>query len=444
MPDANWVREYQDGEVVPGTAYRVVRLMGAGGMGSVYEVEQVEIGRRYVLKQLLGTLASREDLILRMEKEWKALGALEHPNVVDVVYAGRTADGIPYYVMELLVGETVRDRIEREGRISPGQAARIAQQTLLGLAAAHAVGVVHRDIKPANVFLTREGAVKVLDFGISYTESVRKITLEGHAIGTPRYMSPEQAAGEKADARSDLYAVGLLLYEMLAGEGPFDDLSEITQQMLAHLHRPPRPLSRFADVPAGLDAIVTRALSKNPSHRARTAEYMAAELAPFATSSSAPTPSIPSTSTPTPFFKSVWEHPTEELPKTRSPTTPVPASTSAAPIFTKSTTLGAAAIAVAIAATIFFGLTRSETQSTRSTAVTTAPSVIPTPTASPLSIPTPIPAANPIPIEAPTSSSSSPVSSVGPAPRSAASSHKPPPRLDAPPGDSIKLPPSGL
>ena len=99
MAEANWVREYQDGEVVPGTAYRVVRLMGVGGMGSVYEVEQVEIGRRYVFKQLLQTLASREDLVLRMEKEWKALGALRHPNVVDVVYAGRTADGTPYYVM---------------------------------------------------------------------------------------------------------------------------------------------------------------------------------------------------------------------------------------------------------------------------------------------------------------------------------------------------------
>src|SRR4029079_3322530 len=101
MAEANWVREYRDGEIVPGTAYRVVRLMGTGGMGSVYEVEQIEIGRRYVLKQLLRTLASREDLILRMEKEWKALGALRHPNIVDVVYAGRTSDARPHSSMEL-------------------------------------------------------------------------------------------------------------------------------------------------------------------------------------------------------------------------------------------------------------------------------------------------------------------------------------------------------
>jgi serine/threonine protein kinase len=443
MPDANWVREYQDGEIVPGTAYRVIRLMGAGGMGSVYEVEQIEIGRRYVLKQLLRTLASREDLVLRMEKEWKALGALEHPNVVDVVYAGRTAYGIPYYVMELLVGETVRERLEREGKISPGQAARIAQQTLLGLAAAHAVGVVHRDIKPANVFLTSDGAVKVLDFGISYSESVRKITLEGHAIGTPRYMSPEQAAGEKADARSDLYAVGLLLFEMLAGEGPFDDLSEITQQMLAHLHRPPRPLSRFADVPAGLDAIVTRALSKNPSHRARTAEYMASELAPFATSMSAPTPVVSSTSTPTPFLKSEWEHPTQQLPSSRSAIPPVPVSTTT-PLFTKGTTLGAAALAVAIGAAIFFGVTRSETPSTSSTALPFShPVPTPTPTASLTPTPNPIPISNPI--EAPTSSNSSPVPTIASAPRSASSAaHKPPTRADSTQEDPIRLPPSGL
>src|SRR5262249_8410827 len=152
------------------------------------EVEHVELGRHYVLKQLLRTLASREDLVLRMQKEWKALGGLHHPNIVDVVYAGNTTDRIPYYVMELLVGETVRERLERQGRLSPEEAAHIAQQTLLGLAAAHAIGVVHRDIKPANIFLTRQETVKVLDFGISYSESVRKITAQGLAIGTPRYM----------------------------------------------------------------------------------------------------------------------------------------------------------------------------------------------------------------------------------------------------------------
>jgi serine/threonine protein kinase len=253
-------------------------------MGSVYIVEHIELGRRYVLKSLLRTLASRHDLIARMRNEWRALGKLRHPNIVDVINAGATPDGVPYYVMELLSGETVRDRLARQGKFPSDQAVRIAQATLLGLAAAHQIGVVHRDVKPANVFLTRDGGVKVLDFGIAQVrlQGAPKITAQGLAIGTPRYMSPEQASGEKADARSDVYAVGLLLYEMIAGEGPFDDLSDITQQMLAHLHRPPRPLRQWADLPEGLEELVGRALAKHPDDRPKSAEYMAAELAPFA------------------------------------------------------------------------------------------------------------------------------------------------------------------
>ena len=284
VPDETWTREYQDGELVPGTPYKVVCLLGAGGMGSVYIVEHIELGRHYVLKSLLRTLSTRGDLIARMRNEWRSLGALRHPNIVDVINAGATRDGVPYYIMELLNGETVRDRLSRVGRLELAQAVRIAQATLLGLAAAHAISVVHRDVKPANVFLTRDGGVKVLDFGIAQVrvEGAPIITAQGLAIGTPRYMSPEQASGEKADARSDVYAVGLLLYEMLTGEGPFDDLSDITQQMLAHLHRPPRPLRLWIDLPTELEDIILRALAKDPKERPRSAEYMAAELAPFA------------------------------------------------------------------------------------------------------------------------------------------------------------------
>ena len=326
MADPTWVREYQDGEIVPGTPYRVVCLLGAGGMGSVYEVEHIELERRYVLKSLLRTLTSRQDLIARMRNEWRALGKLQHPNIVDILNAGVTASDVPYYVMERLEGETVRDRLLREGKLPIDEAARIARGTLFGLAAAHAIGIVHRDIKPANVFLTREGAVKVLDFGVAQvnrSEGDQKITAQGLAIGTPRYMSPEQASGDTADARSDLYATALLLFEMVTGEGPFDDLGDTSQQMLAHLHRPPRPLSRLIEVPGELEAIVKRALAKRPQDRPRSAEYMAAELAPFAARTSAPV----ATPTPTPAgvvlnsaisFSTVgrgseWERPTVEL-----------------------------------------------------------------------------------------------------------------------------------
>src|SRR5215212_7713206 len=134
MADENWTREYQDGETVPGTPYRVISLMGTGGMGSVYIVEHVELGRRYVLKSLLRTLASRQDLIARMRNEWRALGKLQHPNIVDILNAGVAASDVPYYVMERLDGETVRDRLQREGKLPIGEAARIARGTLFGLA----------------------------------------------------------------------------------------------------------------------------------------------------------------------------------------------------------------------------------------------------------------------------------------------------------------------
>src|SRR5579859_6138902 len=135
MADENWTREYEDGDVVPGTPYRVVTLLGAGGMGSVYIVEHVELGRRYVLKSLLHTLAKRRDLIARMRNEWRSLGQLHNPHIVDVINAGATPDGVPYYVMELLSGETVRDRLARQGKLPFDQAVRIAQATLVGLAA---------------------------------------------------------------------------------------------------------------------------------------------------------------------------------------------------------------------------------------------------------------------------------------------------------------------
>jgi serine/threonine protein kinase len=329
MADPDWVREYQDGEIVPGTPYRVVSLLGAGGMGSVYEVQHVELERRYVLKSLLRTLASRQDLIARMRNEWRALGKLQHPNIVDILNAGVTTSDVPYYVMERLEGETVRDRLQREGKLPIDEAARIARGTLFGLAAAHAIGIVHRDIKPANVFLTRDGAVKVLDFGVAQvtrSEGDQKITAQGLAIGTPRYMSPEQASGDTADARSDLYATGLLLFEMIAGEGPFDDLGDTSQQMLAHLHRPARPLSRLTEVPPEIEAIVKRALAKRPQDRPRSAEYMAAELAPFAVPAVRSMPGVP-VATPTPSgvvlnsspmfahlgLGSEWERPTIEI-----------------------------------------------------------------------------------------------------------------------------------
>ncbi len=477
MADENWTREYEDGDTVPGTPYKVVTLVGAGGMGSVYIVEHEELGRRYVLKSLLRTLANRRDLIARMRNEWRSLGKLHHPNIVDVINAGATPDGVPYYVMELLSGETVRDRLARVGKLPYDQAVRIAQATLLGLAAAHAIGVVHRDIKPANVFLTRDGGVKVLDFGIAQVrvKGSPNITAQGLAIGTPRYMSPEQASGEKADARSDVYAVGLLLYEMMAGEGPFDDLTDITQQMLAHLHRPPRPLHHWADVPDGLIAIVERALAKNPERRPKSAEYMAAELAPFAGTAEPATetprsssPSISPLSSPTPAgivlstnpplgvkLNPTWQEPTMELVSDAAETVPRHASVAVEtpqvavvpPRKSKGRVLGVAIaismVAALVVAAIGFGSPDKPSLETPVAAALSPspPTATPTPTATAIPTPTAMhadaaigEAANtpPMPLE----------------PKSAARrSRKRPPAPSAAPAteDSpVRLPPSGL
>ena len=276
-------REYADGDLVPGTPYRVVRLIGAGGMGCVYEVEHVELLRRFVLKSLLKSLAGRDDLIARMRNEWRALGRLSHENIVDVSNAGMV-DGAPYYVMELLIGETLSQRMRRLKKMPCAEAVRIAVEILHGLAAAHEIGVVHRDIKPANVFVTEQEVVKILDFGIAKCrdDSALDVTAQGLAIGTPRYMSPEQVSGEGATPQSDLYAVGLLLFEMIAGRGPFDDLRGQTEVMMAHLSRTPPSLSALAELPEGLEAVVAKALAKSPDDRPRCAREMAEALARWA------------------------------------------------------------------------------------------------------------------------------------------------------------------
>ncbi|MCA9627833.1 MAG: protein kinase [Myxococcales bacterium] len=287
------LREFGDGQVVPGTRYRVLRLIGAGGMGCVYDVEHTELGKRFVLKSLLRELASREDLVARLRNEWRALAKLEHPNIVSVTDAGTSSSGVPFYVMERLDGETLAARLKREGRIHPAESARIAAEILDGLTAAHEIGIVHRDVKPPNIYLQRDGSVKLLDFGIAKVHSsAMNITGRGVAVGTPRYMSPEQARGDRVDGRADLYAVGLILFEMLAGAGPFDALGEGNDLLLAHLTRSPPQVSQVAGwVPMILDSLVASLLSKDPRQRPASARAAAQELRRFL-AAPAPTPAM--------------------------------------------------------------------------------------------------------------------------------------------------------
>lgn len=272
--------EFNVGEQVPGTPYLVVSRIGQGGMGSVYEVEHRELGKRFVLKALLDQFCQREDLVQRLRNEWRSLGRLEHPNIVSVSDAGMATNGAPFYVMERLQGESLAGALARLGRLSLLDSLRLAAEVLEGLAAAHEIGIVHRDVKPPNIFITHTGSAKLLDFGIAKLTDGASLELTGRgiAIGTPRYMSPEQAAGEKVDGRADLYAVGLVLFEMLCGTGPFDGC-ESHEVFLAHITRqPPRLSELIQGIPPELDGLVASLLAKRPHERPQSAGVAASLL----------------------------------------------------------------------------------------------------------------------------------------------------------------------
>jgi eukaryotic-like serine/threonine-protein kinase len=271
------------GTHIEGTPYVVVRLLGQGGMGEVYEVEHRELGRRYVLKFLHRDLRGRRDLAARLRAEARSLAKLGHPNLVDVFDLASTPDGRPYFAMKLLRGRDLRAELAKKGVISVRTALRIMVQALDGLEAAHAAGIIHRDVKLENLFLCDDGTVKVLDFGIAkiaYDELAR--TGKGVAVGTPRTMAPEQFGSGNPDARTDVYGAGLALYELLTGRGPFDEVRR-DPRLLRYAHsarNPPAPSSLAPQpIPPAVDAVVLRAIAKAPADRFPSARAMADALA---------------------------------------------------------------------------------------------------------------------------------------------------------------------
>ena len=290
-------REFQDGELIAGTRYRVLSLIGVGGMGSVYEVEHTELGKRFVLKALLRELSRRDDLAQRMRNEWRALARLQHANIVNVTDAGTSDGGVPFYVMEHLDGDTLAALLRRKRRLHVLEAVHVAVSVLEALSAAHEIGIIHRDVKPANVFIAHGGKVKLLDFGIAkIANSTGVVTARGLAVGTPRYMSPEQARGERVDGRSDVYATGLILFEMIAGVGPFDDVRDANELLLAHMAREAPPLSSLVNgVSPELELILTNLLAKDCRQRPAHARRAAEQLRDFAVHQR----SLPATDAPT-------------------------------------------------------------------------------------------------------------------------------------------------
>jgi serine/threonine-protein kinase len=267
-----------------GERYRILRRIGEGGMGAVYLCEHVVLHRKLALKILRRELSSDPEIVERFRNEAIAASQIGQENVVDVIDIGRTDDGALYYVMEALDGHNVGAVLRSDGPLAVPRALAILEQVARALAAAHARGVVHRDLKPENVFVVRreDGTelAKLLDFGISKVEAGgERLTQAGAIIGTPEYMSPEQAAGATIDHRADVYGLGVMAYELLTGVLPFEGDSAIAT-LVAHQTRPPEPPSRRrAGVPPEVDALVLRAMAKRPEDRFDSMNQLVAELA---------------------------------------------------------------------------------------------------------------------------------------------------------------------
>jgi serine/threonine-protein kinase len=257
--------------------YEVIALLGAGGMGEVYRARDPRLGREVAIKRVRGADPSPEAR-RRFDREARAAGALNHPNLLAVYDVGDEA-GMPYVVTELLEGETLRGRL-RGGALAAAEAVALARQVLAGLAAAHEKGIVHRDLKPENLFLTADGRLKILDFGLAKRLRVeggsgaleQSLTGAGFVVGTLGYTAPEQLRGELADARADLFAVGAVLFEMLAGRRAFPGATPL-ETMSAVLGDEPPPL-RAAGVPAALDRLVRRCLAKRAEERPASAREL--------------------------------------------------------------------------------------------------------------------------------------------------------------------------
>ncbi|MFT3692824.1 MAG: serine/threonine-protein kinase [Kofleriaceae bacterium] len=267
--------------------YRIVELIGEGGMGKVYLAEHVEIGKRVALKVLHPSYSRMPDLVERFRREARAASKIGHPNIVDVTDSGATTDGSVYFVMEYLEGVELGSVIEREGALDVARALRITGQICRALSAAHREGIIHRDLKPENIFLITRGGeadvVKVLDFGIAKTTEAeaareRRLTSPGMAMGTPEYMAPEQAAGRAADARTDIYSLGAIMYEMTTGLPPYtgDNFMEILTKKATV--DPPVPITVRTDLPLQVSQLVAAAMSRNPDERPQSMDALEYEL----------------------------------------------------------------------------------------------------------------------------------------------------------------------
>jgi serine/threonine-protein kinase len=359
--------------------YRLVRMLGRGGMGSVWEASHVTLGTRFAIKFIEAQYAGNEELRRRFRNEAIAAARLQSRHVVQVLDHGCTDEGEPYIVMEMLQGQSLRDRLETGGRLSLADTARVVDQVARALTRAHASGIVHRDLKPENIFLAREpdsdqDVVKVVDFGIAKllpsAPGETSGTRSGMILGTWSYMSPEQARGLRSvDQRSDLWSLGVVAYRCVVGELPFDAPVPADVFIAIVTGTPPAPSRRVPDLPAAFDAWFARAVAKDPESRFQSAAEMSLALAEIAGVRLSREPGAASLQPPRASAASA------RVPSAPSPQPTAPsayASTLATTPSAARTRLAAAAVLVLAAAalTAWLGLRRGDASSERRTAAT--------------------------------------------------------------------------
>ena len=256
--------------------YELGPVLGQGGMAKVHQGLDRQLGRQVAIKVLAPPFDRDREFVERFQREARAAAGLSHPNIVAVFDSG-SDDGTHYIVTELVEGETLADRLRRDGPMPQAEAVAVAVDIARALAAAHERGLIHRDIKPGNVMLLPDARVKVVDFGIARAAGSDTLTNTGVVLGSTAYLSPEQASGQPVDERADLYALGCVLYEMLTGRVPFSADTPIAT-MYRHVNEDPPPPSTFAPIPSELEDIVMRALEKDPKRRFASASELEAAL----------------------------------------------------------------------------------------------------------------------------------------------------------------------